>query len=220
MADHTPTTIAFLHTAAVHVATFDGLLDDLGYHGTRTHKVMPELLDHARELGLDYVRAKVLAVLASLATADAVVCTCSTIGPLADTLAATHPHIFRIDRPVMEAACQTGPDVMVALCLHSTQGPTLDLLQDCAAQAGRAVRPHVVLCADAWPLFEQGDHTAFAARIATTIRAALAEGPMPDCILLAQASMRAAASLLQDLGVPVLSSPALAAERAIAIAGR
>ena len=37
--------IAFLHTADVHVATFDRLLEDLEYTGERKHRVVPELLE-------------------------------------------------------------------------------------------------------------------------------------------------------------------------------
>jgi hypothetical protein len=39
-----------------------------------------------------------------------------------------------------------------------------------------------------------------------------------DCIVLAQASMRVAASKLEDVGIPVLTSPLMAAKRSIHIA--
>lgn len=211
--------IAFLHTAAVHVGTFDGLLDQLGYEGTRTHRVMPELLDQARQHGLDHVRAMVEAVLAELATADAVMCTCSTLGPIADVVSRTYGRVFRIDRPVMENACAIGPDIMVAICLESTQAATLDLLKACADGAGTVVSPRVVLCATAWPYFERGDYEGFANSIATTIRTEVSGSALPDCVLLAQASMHVAETRLSDMGVPVISSPILAVEKAIRIAG-
>jgi hypothetical protein len=179
---------------------------------------MPELLDQARQHGLDHVRAKVEAVLAELATADAVMCTCSTLGPVADMVARRYDHVFRIDRPVMEKASELGPAIIVAICLESTQAATLDLLKACADLAGTAVSPRVVLCAAAWPHFERGDYEAFADSIATTIRSELSASARPDCILLAQASMRVAETRLADMGIPVISSPRLAAERAIRIA--
>jgi hypothetical protein len=215
---HLSMNIAFLHTAAVHVETFNGLLDQLGYQGTRTHKVMPELLDQARQHGLDHVRARVEAVLAELATADAVMCTCSTLGPVADVVSQTYDHVFRIDRPVMEKASDFGPDIMVAICLESTQAATLDLLHACADREEKAVSPRVVLCAHAWPHFERGDFEGFADSIASTITTEVAASARPDCVLLAQASMRVAETRLADLGIPVFSSPRLAAERAIRIA--
>lgn len=211
--------IAFLHTAAVHVGTFDGLLDQVGYKGTRTHRVMPELLDQARQHGLEYVRVRVEGVLAELAGADAVICTCSTLGPIADEVSQTCAHVFRIDRPVMEKACQLGPDVLIAICLESTQAATLDLFKTCADQLGVAAMPRVVLCAAAWPYFERGDYEGFADSIAATIRTEVSRTAPPDCILLAQASMRVAETPLRDMGIPVISSPVLAVERAMRIAG-
>ena len=211
--------IAFLHTAAVHVETFDGLLDQLGYEGTRTHRVMPELLDQARQHGLDHVRAMVEPALAELAAADAVMCTCSTLGPIADVVSRTYEHVFRIDRPVMEKACTIGPDLLVAICLESTQAATLDLLKACADRVGSVVSPRIVLCATAWPYFERGDYEGFADSIATTIRTEVSRSALPDGILLAQASMRLAEARLSDMDIPVISSPFLAAERAIRVAG-
>ena len=212
-------TIAFLHTAAVHVETFDALLAQSGYHGPRTHKVLPDLLAKARSHGLAHVRAEAHAALAELAAADAVVCTCSTLGPIADEVSRRHAHVFRIDRPAMELACTIGPDILVALCLDSTLAATLDLLADCADTAGRVVTPRVVLCAQAWPHFERGDYDSFANSIAAQIRSAVAGAAVPDAILLAQASMRVAEPRLAGLGIPVISSPLLAAQRAITIAG-
>ncbi len=209
--------IAFLHTADVHVQTFDALLDELGYSGKRTHMVMPELLQRARGSGLEGVRAEVLDVLAELAAADAVMCTCSTIGPVADEFSRKHDHVFRIDRPAMEEACTHGPDVLVAICLESTRNPSLELLGQCADRLQADVAPRVLLCDAAWPHFERGDLDAFAAAIADEIRSEVMKGK-PDCIVLAQASMRVAEGRLSGLGLPVISSPARAAARAISIA--
>ena len=210
--------IAFLHTAAVHVNTFDNLLDQSGYLAARTHKVIPELLNRARQHGLDSVRAEVAEVIVGLATADAVMCTCSTLGPIADEVAKRFDHVFRIDRPVMEEACNIGQNILVVICLESTKAATLDLLNECAHVAGTAVSPRVVLCAAAWPYFERGDMDGFASNIAETVRIAVSGTTLPDCIVLAQASMRVAETELTDLNVPVISSPYLATKQAIKIA--
>jgi hypothetical protein len=210
--------IAFLHTAAVHVDTFDRLLDQSGYLGARTHKVMPELLNRARQHGLDSVRAEVAEVIVGLAIANAVMCTCSTLGPIADEVAKRFDHVFRIDRPVMEEACNIGQDILVAICLESTKAATVDLLNECARVKGTVVSPRVVLCAAAWPYFERGDVNGFVANIADAIRCALSGSVLPDCIVLGQASMRVAETELGDLSVPVISSPSLATKHAIKIA--
>ncbi len=207
--------ISFLHTADVHVATFDAIFAKLAPEAALTHHVDPILLDRARTDGLDTVRADVLAVLGALSKDDAVICTCSTLGPLADEMAMHH--VIRIDRPMMQAACRAGPSVLVALCLESTLQATTTLLKDCAADMGLPISPHVVLCDDAWAAFEQGDMAEYAARIAGHVRAAYAnDGPFGS-IVLAQASMQCAAEHLVDLRVPVLSSPVPAAETALDI---
>jgi hypothetical protein len=213
----TPVEIAFLHTAEAHVQTFDVLLDQLGFRGKRTHRVMPELLQRARSHGLESARGDISEALAEIATADAVMCTCSTIGSVADDLSRTHPHVFRIDRPAMEEACKNGPDVMLAACLESTVGPSLGLLVQCAKDLQIEVSPRIVLCDAAWPHFEAGDQDAFARAIAEAIGVNVAQKP-PDCIMLAQASMRVAEVHLRGWNVPVISSPSRAAARAVEIA--
>ncbi|MEP2886902.1 MAG: hypothetical protein ABJP03_06785 [Lentilitoribacter sp.] len=157
-------------------------------------------------------------LLIELTQADAVLCTCSTLGPLTDSLAKQYPDIIRVDRPLMETATAYGSNVMVAICLESTRAATLSLLADCAEQAAKPVIPNLVLCDAAWPFFERGDTRGFANQIATSIRAAINQSGRPDCIVLAQASMRTATDDLTDLDIPILSSPALAAQRVLQIA--
>jgi hypothetical protein len=205
--------ISFLHTAQVHVDTFNAIFKTLDASVELHHHVAPELLANARAHGVDAVRAETIDILNDLTTANAVICTCSTLGPIADTM--KQPHILRIDRPVMEFACSKGQSIMVAICLESTRASTLALLQDCATQP---VSPDVVMCDAAWPYFESGQIEKFAAEIDKTIRARLEHHNQIDCIVLAQASMHVAEPLLQDVYIPVVSSPKMAAMRALDIA--
>lgn len=203
--------ISFLHTADVHVATFDALLTTLAPRAAVTHHVDASLLQRVRADGLAAVRHDTRALLRVLAAADAVVCTCSTLGPLVDELAL--PHVLRIDRPMMEQACALGPAPLVAICLESTRQATAALVADCGA-----TRPRMVLCAGAWAHFENGDTNRYAASIAAAIRSDMAGNGPVDCIVLAQASMAVAADHLTDLGVPVLSAALPAVHRAITLA--
>lgn len=207
--------LSFLHTGDIHVATFDALAAELGFDGVVTHRVAQHLLDRAREEGVDAVRQETLSLLEELSEADAVLCTCSTIGPLTDEIAAKAPNIIRIDRPALAAACSHGGRPAIAICLESTRNPTLALLAECAKAAGVDVAPRVIMCADAWPYFETGDLDVFAARIAATVRAEVEDA---DCVVLAQASMRVAEAKLDHLAVPVITTPRLAVEQAIAVA--
>ncbi|MEP3348255.1 hypothetical protein [Litoreibacter sp.] len=207
--------IAFLHTADVHVATFEQIFNDLGNSAQLDHHVDASLLERARREGIEAVRADVEERLSDLNAADVVLCTCSTLGPLADDVAKTSGGIVRIDRPLMEQACEDGDKVLVALCLDSTREATLNLLNDCAEDAGRIITPVVVICSDAWAFFEAGDMEAYASSIADAIRAKIATEPGIESIVLAQASMRVAEAKLADLGVPVRSSPIVAAKRCL-----
>jgi len=210
--------ISFLHTADVHVETFDRLFEKLDNSIELTHRVEPNLLSRARDEGLEAVRDDTLGILRDLSVADAVVCTCSTLGPLADDISQSIGHVFRIDRPVMESACKDGENILVAICLESTRDATLALLTQCAAQLGRNISPQIVLCQEAWPFFETGDIASFAAEIAKAVKTEISRRPKTDCIVLAQASMRVAEGLLRSVDVPVRSSPLLAVERSIEIA--
>jgi len=210
--------IALLHTAQIHETTFDALFSALGSEITVTHRVEPALLERARAQGVDAVRAQTLDILHELSSADAVICTCSTLGPLADEVSRTLPHVFRIDRPLMEGACKAGRTILVAVCLESTRQATLDLLADCAAAQDHTIAVHPVVIGAAWPFFEAGDMPGFANAIAAAISAEVAAKPNIDCIVLAQASMRVAEPALAALGIAVLSSPLLAAEHSIAVA--
>ena len=87
------TRIAFLHTADVHIQTFDELLTDLAPDVSPSHTVRAEWLAEARERGMtDDLRARVRALLADQSEADdGVLCTCSTLGPVVDDMAPSTP---------------------------------------------------------------------------------------------------------------------------------
>ena len=70
-----------------------------------------------------------------------------------------------------------------------------------------------LLCESAWACFERGDLGGYAQAIAAELRAGAGTA---DVIVLAQASMAAAAPLCVDLGIAILSSPRLGLEAALA----
>jgi hypothetical protein len=79
--------LGLLHTAQAHVATFDGLLREQAPDILAEHAVDEGLLARARAEGLtDAAAADVAAALGRLADAGAgaVLCTCSTIGAVAE----------------------------------------------------------------------------------------------------------------------------------------
>ena len=201
------TTIGFLHTAEVHVATFHALVAERGHQDL--HLVDATLLADAREQGVDAaIEARLAERLRELAGRgpDVIVCTCSTLGSHAERIPSSVP-VLRVDRPMAEQAVAIGGRIAVVATVESTLAPTRDLLLECSADADVVLSP----CLDAWSLFESGDQDGYLRAIAAHVRTLDAE-----VIVLAQASMAAAAELLADLPVPVLSSPRTAVDKAVA----
>lgn len=192
--------ITCLHTADVHVATFSALLPDAA------HVVRTDFLDRARTHGVDTVAREVGDIVQGLAKTGAVLCTCSTLGPVVDALGLDN--VVRIDRPALAMAAALGGEVVIAICLKSTKSATLSLFDEVAQ--GRA-RAKLVVCDTAWPLFEAGDMDGYAADIAATLQGEA--GP----IVLAQASMACAAPLIEARGVTVFTTPKAAAKAVLAV---
>ena len=113
-----------------------------------------------------------------------------------------------------ESAVAKGGRVAVVVAVASTLTPTRQLLEECAAAAGTGAVILDAPCLNAWDLFETGDQAGYLDRIALHVRD-LADDV--DVVVLAQATMAAAAPLLLDLAIPVLSSPRPAVERAVGL---
>jgi len=144
------------------------------------------------------------------AGADAVLVTCSSIGPgvtLAQQL--FEIPVLRIDDAMAESAVRQAQTIGVLATLRTTLDPTATLLREKAAKAGRKVELVECLCEDAFPAVLAGD-TATHDRILA--RALVEDLKGVDLVVLAQASMaRVLSTLAADVvHAPVLSSPELA----------
>jgi hypothetical protein len=209
--------IGLLHTARGHVATFDRLARELDASIEVRHEVRESLLAEAIATGgvggtLEASTREAVQALVR-AGAQVIVCTCSTIGGIAELVPVPKGVlVMRIDRPMAEQAVASGRRILVAAALPSTFEPTLALLKQIAAAEGRAVDLAQVGCETAWPFFETGDHARYLAEIARSIETAARPH---DLVLLAQASMAPAAELLGHLGLPILSSPFLGLSAAV-----
>ena len=211
-------TLAFLHTSPVHVATFDRLLAEIDPSVAARHIVDESLLDEARATGTitPALEQRIAAALrdASAPDGSVVLCTCSTIGGSAEAAGVGAGRVvLRVDRPMAERAVALGDRILVAAALASTLAPTRALILDAAHAAGKEIELRDLLCEPAWAFFERGDLAGYAQAIADELRAGARDA---DVIVLAQASMAAAAPLCADLGIPILSSPRLGLEAALA----
>lgn len=207
-----PATVGFLHTAQVHVETFESLCRELVPSSRTVHRVDPDALALA---GQDNTTGRVRAVVAGhiaelrQAGCEVILCTCSTLGEVAEGLSADGLEVIRIDRPMLRRAVALGPRIGVLAALTSTVEPTTRVLAEEAPGKGSAISVEVCVVDGAWDAFLRGDEEDYRSRVA---EAALALSSRCDVVVLAQASMEPAAALLAGLATPVLTSPRSAVE--------
>ncbi|MFD7944670.1 arylsulfatase, partial [Streptomyces sp. NPDC059744] len=123
-------TLALLHTSPVRVPVFEALRDADHPGLALRHLVHEDLLARARDSGPDAVRGDVEALLVGAVAegATAVLCTCSTIGGVAESAAESlGVPVLRVDRP-MAAAAVARDRVVVLAAIDDTLPPTLALL--------------------------------------------------------------------------------------------
>lgn len=213
------TTIGFLHTSELHIPTFGTLLSEIRPSAVDVHLVDKDLLADARDGDADIER-RVLQRLRELAAhqPDVILCTCSTLGELAEGLTGELGlPVLRIDRPMAERAAENGGRIALVATVESTLAPTRRLFEECAAQAGHKAILVDAPCLDAWAMFEAADHAGYLDRVARHVRS-LVDDVDVDIVALAQASIAPVADLVGDLAVPVLGSPRLAILRAVELA--
>ncbi|MER5308493.1 arylsulfatase [Streptomyces sp. NPDC002773] len=214
-------TLALLHTSPVHVPVFDGLRD-LDHPGLALrHIVDEELLVRARDAGPEAVTESVATALAAAVGdgADAVLCTCSTIGAVAERQAGRlGVPVLRVDRP-MAAEAARFPRVIVVAALRSTLEPTVALIAEESGPETSIITTAVV--DEAWELFETGDRDGYLDAVAAAVDRAPWTGTDDSVVVLAQASMADAVERMTTRR-PVLASPrpGLAAAAAAVAAAR
>jgi hypothetical protein len=211
--------IACLHTADSNIAVFEENRRSGGHAAAQlTHEVRADLLARVEENGglTPSIEEKTVeALLALSAKADAVLLTCSSLGPAASRAAEqTSVPVLRVDAALAEEVVKGGGRV-VALCAVATTLEPTRLLFEAAAQAtGAAVE--VRLVPSAWDLFKAGQRDRYLALIAEAADRAFGEGI--ETVALAQASMAGAADLCRA-GRP-LTSPGAGLKTALAMAGK
>lgn len=212
--------IVFLHTSPVHIATFDALRDrfapDLGIR----HVVREDLLERAVTQGgvTAEIEAAANAALTDAMTegAEIIVCTCSTLGALAEAFDADAPiPVMRIDRPMADNAVMLGNHIAVCGAISTALVSTMDLMHSSARDMDRAnvtIIDH--LFASSWKYFQHGDIAAYHREVARGLRGAALTA---DLIVLAQASMHGAVAYCPEISIPIWSSPETGFRAALAL---
>ena len=200
--------IACLHTIDSNAAVFDEALRTTGLTGVSLrHTIRADLLSAAERAGrlTPEIAAETVAVLNGLcADADAVLLTCSTLGPAAEATALDAPvPVLRVDAALAAEAVKGGGRVVVLCAVATTVEPTRRLFEAAARATGAEVSVQVV--PGAWEAFKAGDPDRYRTLVAQAAGAAREDGATQ--VALAQASMAGAAALLPEDSRP-LTSPA------------
>jgi hypothetical protein len=210
--------LAFLHTSPVHIPTFENLTQSQAPHTPTLHRVEEVLLAQARAEGITpALEGKVHQVLLELVAqgAKAIVCTCSTLGAIAET-AQVGCTVLRVDRAMAQKALELGDKILLVAALESTLEPTRNLFLEIAEQAHQKVELLELCCKNAWVKFEAGDKVGYVQEIAQEItRVVGANSARVDVLVLAQASMMGAEKYCPEVQIPILSSPFLGVQAAL-----
>ena len=212
-------TIACLHTAASNIALFDHAAHslDLPPH-TLSHIVMPHLLAEAEQSGgmTQEQQQRLAQLLHSIGPwFDAIVITCSTLGPVADTFQPQKSGcpVYRADRMLADHLHQMAGPALVLCAAESTLAATRLLFCPPTLPADKQLQ--VALIPDAWAAFKAGDHQRYHALIADAVKQGREQGAQQ--VALAQVSMAAAANGLPEserpLTIPQLALAAVIAKR-------
>jgi Asp/Glu/hydantoin racemase len=212
---HTGTFLASVFTDLCHeampdVEVFNMVDESLIKNTIKANTVTPQT---ARRL-IDHLKS------AEEAGADAILVTCSSIGPAVEAAQQfINIPVIRVDVPLADKAIGIGSRIGVVATLPTTLEPTVALINRQAQRQGKAVDVVSTLCAGAFQAVAAGDTETHDRLVTAGIRELMAK---VDVIVLAQASMARAANAIPEgeRTVPILSSPQLAVNATQAVMRR
>ncbi len=214
-------TLALIHTSATLTPMFSALCERYLPETTILYMVDESLIaDTIREGRLRRATIRRLLTLiesAESAGADAVMVTCSSLGPgvaLGQQLFDTP--VIRIDEAMAEAAVRMGRRIGVMATLSTTLEHTIALLREKATDAGVEIEIVASLCDGAFDAVLAGNTAGHDHILSEALKS---EMNGVDVVILAQASMARVVTAMPGgtLSMPVLSSPELAVKSARAI---
>lgn len=176
----------------------ESLIADVIAAGNITESVLQRLCEHVR--------------MAEASGADFVMVTCSSIGCAAESAqAGVSVPVVRVDRAMAEHAVSLAERIGVVATLHTTLGPTVELIEHSANLTGKSVEVTALLCDGAFAELLQGNLESHDEMVCQALTELIEK---VDVIVLAQASMsRCVVRLPSELTIkPILSSPRLAIE--------
>lgn len=156
-------------------------------------------------------RVECLLEAAQIAKPDLIVCTCSSVGEVAEAVAKQSSiPILRIDEPMAKKALETSDKIAVMATLKSTMEPTCSLLERVAVEMGKKITVERVLMPEVMTAMRSGKMDE-AIEIVRTKSLILQE--QYGVIMMAQASLGMMKESIQpQLTIPILASPEIFAE--------
>ncbi|MDP9050081.1 MAG: aspartate/glutamate racemase family protein [Acidobacteriota bacterium] len=216
--DNVAQTLALIHTSPTLTPLFGALCAKHMPETLVFHMVDESLIkDTIREGRLRRVTMRRLLAMiesAAMSGADAVLVTCSSIGPgvefgqkLCDI------PVIRVDEAMAEAAVRMGPRIGVMATLRTTLEPTIALLRAKADEAGIEIEIVESMCDGAFEAVLAGDAITHDRILSQALKN---EMKGVDVVILAQASMARVVKAMPQgtLAMPVLSSPEMAVMQA------
>lgn len=195
--------ISFLHTIESNQAVFANAAAQAGLSATQQrHTVRSDLRKAVdeRNMSEDEIHDQIRGTVRDLAsTADAVIVTCATIGPIAEAIADIAVPIIRADVALADAASRAGRNIVVLCAVESTVEANRTLFGHYAAATGARIAVRWV--PGVWASFQNGDIEACLQACAQAAQDAYHQGA--DVVALAHPWMAAAATLVQGERKPM-----------------
>ena len=211
-------TLALLHTSHVLIPMFSALCKQTIPDVAIFHMVDESLIKNTIAAGaLTKATARRLLALiqnAREAGADAVLVTCSSIGPAVPVAREVFDFpVLRVDEAMAEEAVRQGARIGVMATLPTTLEPTVTLLRETAGAQSRRIDVVPCLCDKAFNAVIAGDKETHDRLVCAALVQLI---DTVDVVVLAQASMASAVDRIPPEArlKPVLSSPGSAVSRA------
>ena len=211
--------LAFLHTVSTLTGLFNALAKEILPAGVEVFHIADEAVVKVvlAQGGLSpfvYRRVSDDVAAAEQAGANAVLFTCSSISPCAETarLMVNIP-VLKVDEPMADKAISLGARIGVVATASTTLKPTTELVQMRAALMGKKIQVESVLCQEAYSALWSGDMETHDRLLRETLHSLMSRS---DVIMLAQASTARVLETIPATAqtVPILTSPRLAVEQA------
>ncbi|MFO0942384.1 MAG: aspartate/glutamate racemase family protein [Pirellulales bacterium] len=149
---------------------------------------------------------------AETAGVDAIIVTCSSLGPaVEESQSAVSIPLIRVDSAMVNLAVKTGSRIGVLATVSTTLKPTVELIERRAKQSGKKVEVTSCLCHGALEKLLAGEVDEHDQMVIANLLGLIST---VDVVVLAQASMARVIQCLphSSCKIPILSSPRLAIE--------